>query len=642
MIIRKIFYIFTLFILLVNVVVAQSEKHEESSFMTDEIVVEGIKIFKNIYYSPTKIKLIDCNEIKSKNGQRLSDILELSGSVYLKSYGSNSSLNTISLNGSGAEHTLFLIDGNRIGTFQNSQIDISQISKDNIEKIEIINNGYSSIFGSDAVSGVVNIITKTPGLSIKPKFNISTQFGSFGFNKYYINISKSFSKFSFSGSANLESSRNNFNYFYLDGVDQVLRERQNSSYRYKDFSFSTIYYPDRKTTIRLNTNYTSNFRNLPGIETGTPSVASTQIDNIFYSFVNLETAFSKHSSFKSALSFQNNQMNYENKPYINSYYKNIIISNNSQVEFRTFVDIILGYELNYGKLYSNELENNPERLQASLIIVSNLKLLANDKLNIFPSVRYDYFSDTKLNNVSMKIGLNYKILNNKEIYLKSSLGNNFRIPTFNELFWKQGGNKNLSQEKSFNFDIGLIYGFKLFADNLFEVTYSNNVLSDKIIWIPNANGLWSPVNIGQANINSFIAEFKSKKNVSGDISMLINLSFNYNRSLNNVFVDNNIMEKQQIYVPKYVFKLNTGIEYKKISMNFFYQYISKRFTDIENIYYLPEIDLLDGNISYGFNIDKLNFVLRVETNNIFNKNYQFISGYPMPLRNYKLGLQIIY
>jgi iron complex outermembrane receptor protein len=641
--IKKFYYIFSSLLFLVQIVYAQSEKKDDKSYHTDEIVVHGYKLFGNIFTSPTKIKIIELSEIKSKNGDRLSDILELTSGSYIKSYGGNSALKTISLNGMGAEHTLILIDGNRIGTFQNSQVDLSQISKDNIEKIEILNSGFSSIYGSDAVGGVVNIITKSPELTTEAKLSLNTELGSYNQRKYSLNISKSFKNLSISLLGNLESSDDNFKYYFNDGITNILKERENSNYDYKNFNMNLNYLLSKKSSIQFNSNYIWNFHNLSGIETGTPTLLSTQKDKIFYSFLNFESVLNDKTIFRSSVSFQNYLMNYESKPLLNTFYKNLVFTNRSQVQFKNSNDIILGYEINYGKLFSNETYNNPERLQPALFMASDIKLFNYDRLNIYPSLRYDYYSDTKISNLSYKLGFNYKLFKSEEVYLKGNFGNNFRAPTFNELYWNQGGNRYLSQEKSFNIDFGIISKFKFIGNNVFELTYSYDDLRDKILWVPGGqNGLWSPVNIGKSKVYTFTAELKSKKEFFKFLKSNIDIGLNINNSLNTFNNGDNSFENQQIYVPKYVFKLSSGLNVKNINLNIFYQYISKRYTDLGNSYILPPVDLLDGNLGYEFGIDRINIVIRFEANNIMNKNYQFISGYPMPLRNYKIVLQLNY
>jgi outer membrane receptor protein involved in Fe transport len=89
-------------------------------------------------------------------------------------------------------------------------------------------------------------------------------------------------------------------------------------------------------------------------------------------------------------------------------------------------------------------------------------------------------------------------------------------------------------------------------------------------------------------------------------------------------------------------KINSGIELFGFNLNFSYQYYSKRYIDLDNINYLPFTELLDGNIGYNLSINGITLNLRFEVNNVFNENYQWISGYPMPLRNYNFGIQLKY
>src|SRR5690606_20371165 len=106
------------------------------------------------------------------------------GGIFIKSYGNGSSLQTISMNGMETEQTLLLLNGSKLNSFQNAHIDLSVISKDNIERIEIVNNGYSSIYGSDAIGGVINIITTRNKSNFS--LNLNSQAGSYGYRKVYL------------------------------------------------------------------------------------------------------------------------------------------------------------------------------------------------------------------------------------------------------------------------------------------------------------------------------------------------------------------------------------------------------------------------------------------------------------------------
>ena len=501
----------------------------------------------------------------------------------------------------------------------------------------------SSIYGSDAMSGVVNIITNNNSAKHNTGISLSNELGSYNYQKYNLNIIQKINKLSISGYINYEKSKDDYDYNFFDGTVNALKRRENSDYSYKNFNLSFLYKPDNNSSLKFYSDYSDNLRNIPGIETGTPSSLSVQKDNLWNTYLNYEHLFGNTLNFKTNFNYQDNLINYDNLPIIKSFYKNVTLSNNSQFIFKNVSETILGYDLTYGVLNSNEVENNPERLQLGIYTVSNLKLLTNKTLLLFPSLRYDYFSDSKISNLSARLGLNYNVLGKDFIYLKSNIGNNFRAPTFNELFWNPGGNKNLLQEKSFSIDLGFIINYNFIFNNIFEINYIYNNITNKIVWIPNPTDFWSPDNIGNTEIKNLNFELKLFKQLTARIKFSTDITLNFCKSLNDVqSIDNKFSEKQQIYVPGNSMKVNSGIELFGFNLNFSYQYYSKRYIDLDNINYLPSTELLDGNIGYNLSIKDITVNLRLEVNNIFNENYQWISGYPMPLRNFNFGIQLKY
>lgn len=111
---------------------------------------------------PAFVQVLERKSIEMMNGDRLSEILKTFAGVSVRSYGGRESISTISMNGAGADNTLILLDGIRLNSPQNNQFDASQILKEGIERIEVLNGGMSSLYGSEAIGGVVNIITAKP------------------------------------------------------------------------------------------------------------------------------------------------------------------------------------------------------------------------------------------------------------------------------------------------------------------------------------------------------------------------------------------------------------------------------------------------------------------------------------------------
>jgi outer membrane cobalamin receptor len=615
-------------------------------YSTDEIIVTGTRLPTDIYSSPSKVDIFDRKQIQNMNGEKLSDILKMSGGVYLKSYGGNSSLKTLSYNGMSVENVLILLDGIRMNSFQNSLIDLSLISKDNIERVEVINNGYSSVYGSDAAGGVVNVVTRND-YYYKNDFNVNfeNKYGSYGYKKFFLDVSKRFDKLEFGLKYTNESSNDDFDYFYFDGVSKLLKQRDNSDYNLAGYNMTVLLPLSKHIRISFYSDYIDIDKSIPGVETGSPSSKVKQLDRNWNNILSYENNLSKKYIIKSNFNFQNNLMNYNNGTLVKSYYKNIVYTSNSQLDYKAKnFRASVGYDLSYATLKSNDVEDNVDRVQTGIYFVSEIELLNNGSLKIFPSVRYDNYSDIHKNYISSKIGFNYKPFENTKLHIRSGVGNNLRAPTFNELYWIGLGNKELNPERSVNFDAGMIFNFDFVSNNTIDLTYTFIDANDKIIWRPTASGIWQPQNISNSRSDVISTNLNIAKEFSTDVYSSLTLKYSYTSSINKSsdYLGDPSYYKQIFYIPKNNFKINFELFVKKIGLNFYYNLLGKRYTDLENINSLPATELLDGNIFVNFRLLDVAVQSKLEINNILNKNYQLISGYPMPLRNYKLGFSLTY
>lgn len=633
--------IFTL-IFILNLNDAVSQSGDTLNFRTEEINISGTKIKTNIFESPEKIQYIDKNKITNKNGNNISDILQLGAGVYIKSYGGNNSLNTVSINGLGAEHTLILMNGFKMNSSQNNLIDLNTITKDNIESIEILNSGSSSIYGSEAMGGVVNIITKNNHIN-DLNIKLTAQVGSYDQRNLYLDIGKNFNKFSFDFNISKESSVNNYEYYYDNGYGKSLKNRANSDYDQSNYSAEFKYIISKYSFLNYYSNYSDQSRNIPGIETGSAPSNSFQNDKNYNNILSYAKIISDNITFNTQLNYQNNLQKYSDDVLINSYYKNTSLSNSSQISIRkNNYELVSGLQLNYSAMKSNEVQENINRFQPGIFAVSKIDL--NSSVNIYPSVRYDYISDINENVFSGKFGINIKPSAGSKFNIKASAGNNFAAPTFNELYWKDLGNKNLKPERSLNFEAGFIYGFKFFSDNSIEFTYTYIDASNKIVWSPNSSGKWTPSNIGQSASDVILIDANLNKQFTIDLNAALNINYCFTNSVkkSSEYNGDPSYGKQIFYIPQQLAKCNLAVKYRQTGFNLYYTFTGKRFTDFENSNYLSAVDLFEGNIFQNFQTGKINTQVRLEVNNIFNADYQIISGYPTPLRNYKLCVSFEY
>ena len=166
---------------------AVREKPSEKAGSLEEIVVTGSRIARSALEQPTPITVINAAAIEQSGFSNAGDILNQVSqfgvgtglSSNQEGYFTDAGATFLNLRGLGTNRTLVLVDGLRrvSGGSNSSSVDLSTIPTNMIERIEIITGGASSIYGADAVSGVVNIILKhhAEGLELSARSGISSR-----------------------------------------------------------------------------------------------------------------------------------------------------------------------------------------------------------------------------------------------------------------------------------------------------------------------------------------------------------------------------------------------------------------------------------------------------------------------------------
>lgn len=153
---------------------AQSDVWRSDSLQ--EVVVTGTGTQHLLKDAPVQTEVITSKMLRNYAGRSIEDIL--SGLTASFAFNEDDMGSQMQLNGLGNSYILVLIDGKRIHGDVGGQNDLSLIDPQNIEKIEIVKGASSALYGSDAIAGVINIITKkhNEGLLIEN----STRGGSYG------------------------------------------------------------------------------------------------------------------------------------------------------------------------------------------------------------------------------------------------------------------------------------------------------------------------------------------------------------------------------------------------------------------------------------------------------------------------------
>jgi len=155
---------------------------QDTSFL-QEVVVTANKYEKKQSQTAKVVSVINREQLRQSGGRSIGELLNQVAGVTVPGANNNLGSNqTISIRGASAGNVLILLDGVPVNdpSVISNYFDINLLSIDQIERIEILKGGQSTLYGSDAVAGVVNIISrKITSQSTKPTINASVAGGSF-------------------------------------------------------------------------------------------------------------------------------------------------------------------------------------------------------------------------------------------------------------------------------------------------------------------------------------------------------------------------------------------------------------------------------------------------------------------------------
>ncbi|MFA6468654.1 MAG: TonB-dependent receptor [Bacteroidota bacterium] len=636
--------VITVFILLIGL---HSSAEEDSArvYKMNEIVVTSTRTAVAVERLPSAVQVIDSGALFRSNGSQLADKVKNASGIAFRSYGGNGSLQTVSVRGMGSDYTLILLDGQRFTTFQIGTVDLGIFSMHDVERIEIARGGNSSMYGADAIGGVINIITKRP--SGKLSASALAGLGSFGTEKYQLSAGGGTGDLSIHGSIDVLRASNGFPFWYRDGGTMVSLVRQGADFSMVNSSLSARSIVAENVIASGSIRYSDAERGQPlAVTSRFQNNVSRLHDRDVFVLASTEFKYSEQMVFTLPITFHRNRQTFSDPRLVisgvpvSSFYENNNIGIAPLVTY-TFSDdhrISAGSDFASASITSNEVFA-ARRKQFSWFASSQHHLPFD--IILYPSVRYDMFSDVQ-GDISPKIGVNMGVLDIPVVRIRASYGKNYRVPTFNDLYWIDGGNPNLNPEHSLSLDAGIIGGFQAEEFNAgLEISYFSINAKDKIVWLPGAYGRWSPKNL--QSVMSTGIELSATLNVLDNL-LTAEYHHQFTRAVKTSADGPNdqTQNKQQPYVPQETATFEIGSSIYKFSANLQYSFTSFRYESPDNDprYILPSYGTVDVNVSYAFVFDSFSMTVRNEINNLFNEEYQLVTGFPIPLRNYLFSAEV--
>ncbi len=575
---------------------------EENDLMMDEITVTATLEKRYLKDITTKVEVRRLTDTDTQDFAATEVVSDISG-ITIEENGY--SRGVAKINGLPADYSLVLLDGERINKGHGG-VDLSQVPIGNVERIEVVKGPSSSLYGSDAIAGVINIITKDP--KREPHFNLGYELGS-----HYTNI------YNLGGNFKLYDLGVNLGGSIFNTEGRKLSEE----YDNQNFYVKTVY--GSKNKLKVSYNYFNEERNLFRMKEKKHRLKAEQ-----------EFTMGKYGNLKGSV-------------YANFYDRSLYATGETKESNKKDYSAKMQYSLGWGKnnLFISGYEFWQKDIESYIItddeIVNSFFAQSDFNLSHFTftlGARGDYHKAWGFN-LSPKLNIMYKY---EDLSLRASYGRGFKAPTVDQLyaFWLHApggglwieGNPDLSPEKSKGYNFTVDYAFtenlKISGDCYYN-DIADIIITDYIGLYTDGHPHYLYVNHGDLSTYggsvtlaySFLRYFNTRVN------------YDYTRTTEKFDLPNTPRDQMRFSLGMTDYPIWENI--LKLSFDFKCKYRGDAYRDYENI---EKIDKsLITNLTTTMRIYD-NFKLGFAIDNLFNANYMIYSQ--MPRRVYKGSISYEY
>ena len=652
----------------------------QSIYEMDEVIVTANRYPTLLQDIAVAVMTIERAEIEQLNALGLNELLSIAAGIEFKDYGTPGGVTSISTRGIPANGTLVLVNGQPLNTITNGMADLSVIDINTIERIEIVKGPLSSIYGANALGGVVNIITVretretrmelgfTPSTTdihkpLRAK-NIYTRMG-FPLMNTMLHLAGTYMRDA--------GNRSNSDLTKYHATAAIAHKSSRFALR------SSLFYDNKEYGIPGPLPRVDSTHLIPQFgDSMSTSLFDRQKDNTLMGNVWLGLHFSDNIKYYGNL-YASRQFTKFHTVYpgmigdtVREDYDYLVhkLGLNAMITLDAgILDYTLGMDAFYDTLQTTVKstatdDTNWHAGSYALGTWAELRMSINERFSLSSSMRYDHNSQFG-GFLSPSVGIIG--VASPRLWLKISAGKTFRAPTFNDLYWPQYGNPELKPEYGWAYELraetspwpNFLAALSLFARNIDE----------RIAWMPGSDGLWRPQNLNYLNVKGMDLEVKHY--LSYFFSYTLNATYLDAQQKNEEIVysfydwinDTSLtivqeIERQAAFTPKFTvassfsFTLPAGMKF-----NIAGRYLSERVNYYPNYDDYPNVSMdtkkLPGNIvinaSLSATVNRY-LIITAGMKNLTDTDYALQFGntvedrdYPMPRRTYfaKLSLLLI-
>ncbi|MFT5145409.1 MAG: vitamin B12 transporter [Polaribacter sp.] len=575
----------------------------------DTILIKSTRIDLPFKENSRTINVITSKDIKNSAATNVADLLQQVAGVDIRRRGTAGSQADLYIRGGGFDQTLLLIDGIKMDDAQTGHHTMNAaLPIEVIERIEIIKGPAARVFGQNAFTGAINIVTKS---TLENTTSVNIEAGSFGQLNGSVTIGKEFENAAIIAHVGVLTS---------DGY------RENSDYNNYNYLLKAIFNKKKQPIEVLATFFDKKF----GAQNFyTPAAFGfNEYEETQSSLLGASTTFrTEKLKITPRIYWKRGQDIFLLKRDDPSFYRNLHITNKVGVETNASYTSGLGItgfgiDLSRFSISSNNLGDR-NRTMANFFLEHRFKFL-DGRLDVTPGVAVTYFSDFDFNAFP---GLDVGVKLTQHLKAYGNIGYTFRVPTFTDLYYRDpatSGNVNLEPESAFAQEAGLKFSNTKFSGSIAVFNRDSDNLIDYIR--PNTDeSIFTATNVTEVNTKGFEIEgsynFKLKEYNQ-------TVTFGYTYLNDDISDENKDLSRYSLNTLKHQFITRFSSKFlKNVRQNIIYKHAERAIGTSYNVW--------DASVIVDFNT----FNFTVTANNIFNADY-IESGYvPMPPSSLLFGLR---
>lgn len=630
--------IFVFALCLLSAVQSMGQMNTDSTRQLKTVVIQQSRL--NDYIIASYELPVDSSALALSGNGSLTDLLRKQGFGHIRTYGPGG-LASPSFRGTGSSHTAVLWNGINLASPLSGQLDLSLVPAGLFDDVSIQTGGSTSLSGNGSIGANIHLnnnVNFNEGLNT----TASAHAGSFRTYYYDAGVRYSNKKFGTSTKVFWNESENNFEFENRNVFPSETQRREHSAFLQKGILQQLHWQTSALGIFSAKFWYQKSRYEIPNATTIIRASQAIE-ENEFYRGLVGWNYGKKNFELNYQGAFVRQDLDYSD-PLTNQFslsrYNSTIHNLETNYNFKKEGQLTAGVNYTWEQGEVDDFgEHTPERNRIALF--SAFKIEPFEYWKFAFSVREE-FVNGKTTPIAPTISAKRFFKNSMEI--SANISRNYRLPTFNDLYWQGSGaqgNPALQPELSLGGEVGFGYSKSLAS---FKIVLFSNHVDNWILWSPENGQTWIPQNIKEVWSRGLESQLSANRKF-GTVHTKIIGQYSFTKSTNeSIYVNGNPNEKgkQLLLTPLHEGSITLEAEWKKYRLRIVNAYTGEQFNDSDNTPYNVVDDYVITNLWIGKTIEKKNFRLTVtgEVNNLFNVEYQGRPGYPMPGINYKAGLQI--